>query len=171
MFKFLKKKKQNIGKFTEIHASSSVDRYSIVGDYTYIGKNCNVTKAKIGNYVSIANNVTIGAGEHILDRFSTSSWFYNDTYDELTKKDCIIEHDVWIGVDSIIRRGVVIGTGAVVGANSFVNKDVPPYAVVAGNPAKIIKYRFSEETIKKLLKSEWWLKNPDRAKKIAEKCF
>jgi serine acetyltransferase len=72
------------------------------------------------------------------------------------KGDIVIENDVWIGAKSTIMSGVKISNGAVVGAGSLVSKDVPPYAIVVGNPAKIIKYRFSEEQIQKLLTISWW---------------
>ena len=90
-------------------------------------------------------------------------------YNELTKDKIIIGNDVWIGTDSIIRRGVTIGDGAVIGANSFVNKDVPPFAVVAGNPAKLIRYRFSQKKIDCILKSEWWLLDLEQARIAVEK--
>jgi serine acetyltransferase len=72
------------------------------------------------------------------------------------KGDIIIENDVWIGAKATIMSGVRIGNGAIVAAGSVVSKDVPPYAIVAGNPAKIVKYRFDEEQIKKLLSICWW---------------
>jgi serine acetyltransferase len=72
------------------------------------------------------------------------------------KGDIIIENDVWIGAKSTIMSGVKIRNGAIVGACSVVTKDVPPYAIVAGNPAKVVKYRFTEEQIEKLLSIEWW---------------
>lgn len=154
-----------LGKHIEIR-NSKVDKYTSVGDYTYIGDRCTVTKAQIGRYVSIGNNVTIGPGEHDLAMFSTSGWFYDSPFDILCEKDCVIGNDVWIGVDSIIRRGVKIGNGAVVGANSFVNKDVPDFAIVAGNPAKIIRYRFEPEVQKRIIASDWWNKDLDEAKLI-----
>jgi len=77
-------------------------------------------------------------------------------YQELTQLDCCIEHDVWIGSGATIRRGVTLGIGCVVGANAFVNRDVPPFAVVGGVPAKILKYRFPQEMIEKILASKWW---------------
>ena len=73
-----------------------------------------------------------------------------------SKGNINIENDVWIGAYSTIMSGVKIGNGAVIGASSVVTKDIPPYAIVAGNPAKIIKYRFTEEQIVSLLKIEWW---------------
>lgn len=147
---------------------SFIDSNSRIGNYTYIGCNCFITKALIGNYVSIANGVSIGMGEHDLNKLSTNSLFYSSPYEELTKKDCIIANDVWIGVNSIIRRGIKIGNGAVIGANSFVNKDVPDYTVVVGSPAKIIKYRFSTDQIKFLNDSKWWDYPLDEAKSILE---
>ena len=125
-----------------------VDNSSVIGDYTYLGERVSVTRATIGRYCSIANLVTIGAGEHDVDKISTNCMLSRHN---LTEKDCIIGNDVWIGVDSIIRRGIKIGNCAVVGANSFVNKDVPDFAVVAGNPARIIKYRFNPEIREKIL--------------------
>ena len=92
-----------------------------------------------------------------------------DWYEELTHGDVTIGNDVWIGTDSIIRRGITVGDGAVIGANSFVNSDVPPYAIVAGIPAKIIKYRFSEKVIRKLLDSKWFLLDLDDAKELVRK--
>ena len=142
---------------------ADIDNSSIVGDYTYIGERVSVTKSTIGRYCSIANLVTIGAGEHDIENISTNGMLCKHN---LTNKDCIIGNDVWIGVDSIIRRGVKIGNCAVIGANSFVNKDVPDFAVVAGNPARIIKYRFNEETRIKILESKYWEKEPNEAKKI-----
>lgn len=154
-----------------IGKNSNVDDCSVIGEYTYIGTNCLVTKATIGRYVSIGNNVSIGPGEHRLDRISTSNFMYDhkiNWYNELTEKDVMIGNDVWIGTDSIVRRGVTIGDGAVIGANSFVNCDVPAYAIVAGNPAKFIRYRFSQTMIEKVQKSEWWQNNLDEARRIVE---
>lgn len=148
---------------------TSVDGKSSVGDYTYIGKNCLVTRAKIGRYTSIGNNVSIGPGEHNIHRISTSTEIYKneiDVYDDLTKGDVTIGHDVWIGTGATVRRGVIVGDGAVIGAHSFVNKDVPPYAVVAGIPAKLIKYRFNEREIQEIQSSEWYLKDIEEAREI-----
>lgn len=145
--------------------NSFVSSDSHVGDYTYIGFNCFITKAEIGRYCSIANNVSIGNGEHDLNDISTCSYFYDNAYEKLTEKSCRIGHDVWIGVDCIVRRGVTIGDGAVIGANSFVNKDVPAYAIAVGTPAKILKYRFDEAKIKTLLNSKWWELDLESAKK------
>ncbi|MBC7388459.1 MAG: CatB-related O-acetyltransferase [Opitutaceae bacterium] len=135
---------------------SFVSEDSKIGDYAYVGFNCFISKSNIGRYCSIANNVSIGNGEHLIDNISTSGFFYNDPYTILTKDDCNIGNDVWIGVDSIIRRGVTIGNGAIIGANSFVNKNVPDFAIVAGSPAKLIRYRFPEEKIEIIKEHSWW---------------
>lgn len=148
------KRKNNI----TIMGSSFVSKDTEIGDYSYIGYNCFITKAEIGRYVSIANDVLIGQGEHDLSRISNNSIFYREPYQILTKHRCVIESDVWIGAGSIIRRGVTIGTGAVIGANSFVNKDIPPFAIAVGSPAKIIKYKFTKSQIELILDSQWWEK-------------
>lgn len=153
------------GENTQIMEGSHISDDSIVGANSYIGFNCIVTKTQIGSYVSIANNVAIGLGEHSLDAISTSSIFYDDPYATLTQLDTNIGPDVWIGQGSVIRRGVSLGLGAAVGALSFVNKDVPPYAVVAGSPAKIIKYRFNEKQREILDASKWWECTAEEAKK------
>ena len=89
-------------------------------------------------------------------------------YNDLTQKDFIFKNDVWIGVNAVIRRGVTVGNGAVVGANSFVNKEVPDFAVVGGCPARIIKFRFDEETQKRIIASAYWDYAPEDAKKIID---
>lgn len=160
--------KTELGKCVQIMKNTEIGGFSKIGKYSYIGKNCSITKATIGNYCSIANNVSIGQGEHDLTKISTNSIFYENAFDELTKKECIIGNDVWIGVDSIILRGGVIGNGAVIGANSVVTKDVPPYAVVVGSPARIIKYRFDDYIIEKIEQSNWFSYDFDEAKEIID---
>lgn len=154
------------GHHIVIGRATQIDSFSTVASYTYIGDFCSVTRATIGRYVSIGNNVSIGPGEHNLDSLSTSAQFYDNPYDELTLGKCIIESDAWIGVDAIVLRGVRVGFGAVVAANAVVTKDVPDYAVVAGVPAKIIRYRFDEKRRMQLLASEWWLKEKKEAKDL-----
>src|SRR6266568_3835399 len=150
----------NIGRGTQLDGLTSIE------SYTYIGRNCTVTRSKIGRYVSIGNNVTIGPGEHDLGRLSTSSLFYDNPYDELTQGECIIENDAWIGVDVIIMRGVRVGIGAAVAANAVVTKNVPDYAVVAGVPAKVLKYRFNAEKQAQISASQWWTKDLPEARKF-----
>jgi acetyltransferase-like isoleucine patch superfamily enzyme len=158
----------SLGSNISIGNATKIDAESTIGSYSYVGDNCVISRAKIGRYVSIANNVSIGPGEHILTRLSTSSLFYKHPYEELTQSQCVIESDAWIGVDAVILRGVRVGVGAVVAANAVVTKDVPDYAVVVGVPAKFLKYRVDEKLRMKLLDSEWWLKDLSAAKVLLE---
>ena len=139
-----------------MYLSRSIDNHTTIGKNTFIAKNVTITKAEIGNYCSIAPNVSIGLGEHHVDRISTSSFNYQNEYEELTIKEVIIGHNIWIGTHSVILRGVKIGNGAIIGAGSIVTKDIPPYAIVTGIPAKIMRYRFNSEEIKIIEESKWW---------------
>lgn len=121
-------------------------------------------KVRIGKFCSIANEVSIMiGGEHRTDWITT--YPFTVLWPEAakgiqghpkTKGDVIIGNDVWLGQGAFILSGVTIGNGAVVGAHAVVGKDVPPYAIVAGNPARVIRYRFDEQTIQKLQTIAWW---------------
>lgn len=157
------------GRGIQVQSGSRIDRTSEIGAYSYIGCFVYITATKIGRYVSIANNVSIGQGEHQLNAISTSSRFYDHPWSVLVSRDCEIGSDAWVGVDAVILRGVKIGVGAVVAANAVVTRDVPAYAIVAGVPARLIKYRFAEATRAKLLESQWWESEADvAAAKIAQ---
>lgn len=134
-----------------------------VGKYSFIGSYSDVNYAVIGNYTCIANGVVIGGMEHPYWELSISPKLSSEY---IYGKKTIIGNDVWIATGCIIKQGVKIGDGAVIGANSFVNKDVPPYAIVFGSPATVYKYRFSEDRIKRIQKSEYWNNPPILAKKI-----
>lgn len=138
-----------------------------VGDFTYgQPKICSWgegTRLKIGKFCSIAWVVTIFlGGEHRSDWVTT--YPFNTLMDVFasikghpkSKGDVIIGNDVWLGSGAFILSGVTIGSGAIVGANATVTRDVPPYAIVAGNPAKLIRYRFAPDVIEKLLAVAWW---------------
>lgn len=144
-------------------------RYSAfqIGVGTYGAPNIDFHNAgatlKIGNYCSIAPRVTILlGGEHHHDW--ASNYPFSLLHDEarhltgypLTKGDVFIGNDVWIGYEALILSGVKIGDGAVIAARSVVSKDVEPYSIVGGVPAKHLRYRFSPETIEELLKIAWW---------------
>lgn len=163
---FRKRAHKRFHPTTKVLPSSRISEDTTLGRYCYVGERCDITRAEIGDYVSIANNVSIGAGEHPLTAISTNAVFYRNTYDELTKAPLVIKADAWIGVDAIIRRGVTLGYGAVVGANSFVNADVPDFGIVAGSPARLIGYRFDEAMRTKILASRWWERDKEEAARI-----
>lgn len=144
----------------DVFISNSLKR---LGSYTYIGDRTEILNCDgIGRYVSISHDVKIGLENHKLDGIGTSPVFYSKQRGWVDRNyierqvPVAVGDDVLISANAMIMSGVKIGTGAVVGAGAFVNKDVPPYAIVAGIPAKIIRYRFDEATIERLLKSEWW---------------
>jgi len=145
-----------VGSGITVLPGSHIDKHSSIESYVYIGNNCFITKAHICRYTGIGNNISIGPGEHYTNRVSNNARFYKATYDELTQEPCKIGPDAWIGVDSIIKRGVEIGISSIVGANSFVNRNVPPFAIVAGSPARLIRYRLPTEQIKMIIDSKWW---------------
>lgn len=143
----------------EIGHLKKMSRGLYIGKRTYIGA-C----SRIGRFTSISFDVKIGLVGHPLNYISTSPVFYakrrgwldKNLYDETTQGTVEIGNDVLISANVMILAGVKIGNGAVIGAGSFVNKDVPPYAIVVGSPAKVIKYRFDDDTIKNLEEMKWW---------------
>lgn len=152
---------------------SKMDSYSFCGFY------CNIYLTEIGKFVSIANNVKIGGANHPMEWVSMSPVFYRgrdsiskkfSKFDLPVHKKSLIGHDVWIGDSAIILAGVEVGNGAIVGAGAVVTKDVPPYSIVAGNPARIIRYRFSDEIILKLSRTNWWDLNDKQILKLS-KCI
>lgn len=129
-----------------------------------------VNGVKIGNFCSIARNVSIQEYNHNLNKLSTYNIFSNvfgeSRMDDIESKgDIVIEHDVWIGTQCVILTGSFISIGVVVAANSVVSGFIPPYAIVGGSPAKIIKYRFSETVITQLLNSQWWNWSDEKLKR------
>ena len=133
-----------------------------IGRYTYMQAGCNINNCNMGRYCSLGNNVLIGPWQHPLNRLSTNPKIYRNIliwggvgFDDLPPKT-VIGNDVWIGSNAIVLGGVKIGNGAVIGAGSLVTKDVPDFAIVVGNPARMIRYRFSELNRKKISKLSWW---------------
>ncbi|PRD39388.1 UNVERIFIED_CONTAM: cat [Trichonephila clavipes] len=143
--------------------------------YSFCGYNCSIVNTKIGKFCSIASGVVIGGIAHPVHFVSTSPVFlsHKDSvrtkfshHEYLPEIHTNIGHDVWIGEGAFIKAGVKIGNGAVIGMGSVVTKDVPDYAIVAGNPAKIIRYRFEQEIIDALIASEWWSLPAYKLKKL-----
>lgn len=154
-----------------------------IGYATYVNHRSQLRGSKIGRYCSIADNVRTGFGHHPLNTISTHASFFYDTTSQLgwswfASKDApkydpykhpegedkfitVIGNDVWIGSHAMIMDGIKIGNGAVIGSGAVVTKDVPPYAIVVGVPATVIKYRHPKEIIQKLEESEWWNLSPD----------
>ncbi|MGF6811233.1 virginiamycin A acetyltransferase [Paraburkholderia sp. Clong3] len=154
----------------------SSSRNSFVGAHSYMNGGGYVrAPVFIGRYCSIGRRVTIGAGRHAIHGLSSSpvvSKGIGDPYSATEREILgitpnkgnliVLNSDVWVGDGAVIMPGVTVGTGAVVGANAVVTKDVPPYAVVGGVAAKIIKYRFPDEIIGELLNTEWWNLAPEQ---------
>lgn len=139
---------------------------STIGRYSYVGIGSWICETDMGAFCSIASNVNIGLGNHTMSLLSTSPIFtekHNATgYSWISEsvappfRRVKIGNDVWIGYGAMILGGVNIGDGACIGAGAVVTKDVPPFAIVGGCPAKIIKYRFSPSTIERILDERWW---------------
>ena len=138
-----------------------------IGDFSYINAGTFITKnvKSIGKFCSIAPGVQIGLNNHPTNWVSSHSFAYSKHYmfrkdqisfEGLVTKPSIIGNDVWIGSNVTILAGVNIGHGAIIGANSLVNKDVEPYQIVAGSPAKPLRKRFDDDLIEKLLQVKWW---------------
>ena len=156
----------------KIYNDVYIDKNCEIGKYTYISSGTKIySKTTIGNYCSVGPNVIIGPGEHPLNQFTTHPIVYDKVWNKEITEDyhinekTVIGNDVWIGCNAFIKNGVNIGTGAVIGACSVVTHNVPPYAVVVGNPAKIIKYRFNKKKINTLLKSQWYDNDISKIKK------
>lgn len=153
-------------KYTHILRGVKLNNVN-VGKYSRVGNNCQITNADIGNFTAIGKDSVIGLGQHPTNYLTSHSIFYkkgnwgwHDDWiapiDFVEEKRITIGNDVWIGRHCMIMDGVNIGDGATVAAGAVVTRDVPPYAIVGGIPAKVIKFKFDQDIINRLEQIKWW---------------
>lgn len=148
----------------DLHESSYIMEPYYIISHDSRKNNGELPKIKIGKYCSIAMNCYFTLSQHLLNRFTTTTSpeemhlfsHSQGNRSSFSKGDIIIENDVWIGANCIILDGITIGNGAVIATGSVVTKNVEPYSIVGGNPAKLIKYRFSSELIERIEKLKFW---------------
>jgi len=154
------------GRYCEVGARTKVAECRF-GDYSYVVNDSDIIYTTIGKYCSIAAHTRINPGNHPLDRVMLSHVSYRSSAYGLGPDDpdffawrrassVALGHDVWIGHGAIVLAGLTIGTGAAIGAGTVVTKDVPPFAIVVGNPGRILRYRFPEPVIAALQRIAWW---------------
>lgn len=177
------KSKKNLGEVASVHRTASVrastfGRYcevgartkvaeSSFGDYSYVVNDSDIIYTTVGKFCSIAAHTRINPGNHPLERVALSHFTYRSSAYGLGQDDaaffdwrrsfrCVMGNDVWIGHGAVVLPGISIGTGAAIGAGTIVTKDVPAFAIVVGNPGRILRYRFAPEIIASLLRIAWW---------------
>lgn len=158
--------KENVGKHVKINPPAHIGPTTTIGDYTIIARNAIISRTTVGKCCSLGPNLFCGWGIHPTNGISSHTMFYSTKKQSgitLSKEDKIVEqkpitigNDVYVGANVTILDGVTIGDGAMIGAGAVVSKDIPPYAIAVGCPIKIVKYRFDEETRKKLQETRWW---------------
>lgn len=156
-----------LGRWTRIGARTHMQEV-VFGDYSYIVSDSSATYSEIGKFCSIARDVRINPGNHPTWRAAQHHFSYrpmsyglaavdDDAFFDWRRADRVtLGHDVWVGHGATILAGVTVGTGAVIGAGAVVSKDVPPYAVVVGVPARVIRYRFEPDLRARLIALAWW---------------
>ncbi|MCJ2132643.1 chloramphenicol acetyltransferase [Methylobacterium sp. J-026] len=156
-----------LGRYTEIGARTRITE-SVLDDYSYIAQDGEVIYTTIGKFCSIAASVRINPGNHPMERASQAHFTYRARaywpeeadedafFDRRRSSPVTIGHDVWIGHGVVVLPGRRIGTGAVVGAGAIVTRDVAPYTIVVGNPARPVRPRFPEAIAARLERLAWW---------------
>ncbi|MFC4242508.1 chloramphenicol acetyltransferase [Gryllotalpicola reticulitermitis] len=156
-----------LGRYSEVGEGSRVSNVEL-GDYSYCDRLCDLANVTVGKFANIASFVRIGATDHPLDRASLHHFMYRSAkywedaeddgawFDKRRSRRATIGHDTWIGHGAQIKPEVVVGNGAVIAAGAIVTKDVPPYAIVAGVPARIIRFRQPPQVVERLERLAWW---------------
>ncbi|XPV68296.1 MAG: DapH/DapD/GlmU-related protein [Halarcobacter sp.] len=154
------------GEFVEIGSFNNIQE-STIDKYSYTCENCQIIYSYIGKFVNIASYVRLNPSPHPMEKVTQHHMLYrkemfgfgeddNSFFDFRRSRRVHVGHDVWLGHNVVIMGGVTIGNGAVIGSGSIVTKDIPPYAIAVGNPARVIKYRFDEKSREALEKISWW---------------
>ena len=166
----------NIDKSAKVCAKSELNGVSL-GKYSYVGNDCFMVQVDVGAFCSIADRCCIGGAGHPIERVSSSPVFHEGS--NVLKKNfqmfpfahtpkTKIENDVWIGIGVVIKSGVTIHNGAVVGAGSVVTCDIPAYEIWAGNPGRKIRDRFDKQTAEIIGNTEWWSKSDLEIKELSK---
>ena len=168
----------SFGKYVEIGSNNNIED-TIIDDYSYTSENCQIIHSTIKKFVNIASYVRLNPSQHPISWASQHHMQYRKEmfgfgfddesfFDWRRERRVEIGNDVWIGHNVVIMGNVTIGDGAVIGSSSVVTKDIPPFAIAVGNPAKIIRYRFDEKTIEALQNIAWWNREDKKIKDSIE---
>jgi phosphonate metabolism protein (transferase hexapeptide repeat family) len=156
-----------LGAYVEVGEGTQLTE-SVLGDYSYTARYADIAYSILGKFVNVAAFTRLNPGEHPYHRASLHHFMYRSSYywpgepdeeavfDWRRSRPVRVGHDSWIGHGAVIMKGVTIGNGAIVGAKSVVTKDVPPYAVVAGAPARLVKWRHPPNIADRLEALAWW---------------
>jgi len=160
-------RESRLGAWTAVGARTTIAE-STMGDYSYVVNDSSIIYSEIGKFCSIAAHTRINPGNHPLERVALHHFTYRSKSYQLGPEDdraffdwrrahkVVLGHDVWIGHGAVLLPGVSVGTGAAIGAGAVVSKDVPPFAIAVGVPAKVLRFRFPQAIQEKLLELAWW---------------